>query len=148
MLLLWTDRTLCEAVSQERQAKCTLKPQVNHMESFTEQELIQGQVHHLSAEEAQENPEVVIGMFPDNNIPAMILFDSGASHSFISQSFAAQNKFSCSILEESMMVQSPGSMLKTNLVCRDLEIKIHGVVFPATLVAIESARLDVILGMD
>ena len=46
------------------------------------------------------------------------------------------------------MVQSLRSMLKTNLVCRDLEIKIHGVVFPATLIAIESARLDVILGMD
>ena len=41
--------------------------------------------------EAQENAEVILGMFSVNNIPAMILFDSGASHSFISRSFVAQN---------------------------------------------------------
>ena len=55
-------------------------------------------MHHLSADEAQENPEVVIGMFSVNGIHAIILFDSGASHSFISQSFAAQNQFPCTLL--------------------------------------------------
>ncbi|XP_073353745.1 uncharacterized protein [Aegilops tauschii subsp. strangulata] len=100
---------------KNNKSNAPLKPQVNHMESYTEEELIQGQVHHLSAQEAQESPQVVIGMFPVNNIPAIILFDSGASHSFILLSFVAQNKFSCSILEKRMMVQSPGSMLKTDL---------------------------------
>ena len=51
--------------------------------------LIQGQVNNLSTEEALETPEVVIGMFIVTNIPAIILFDSGASHSFISRSFVA-----------------------------------------------------------
>ena len=46
------------------------------------------------------------------------------------------------------MVQSPGSLLRTNLIYRDLEILIHGVKFPAALVAIESPGLDIILGMD
>jgi hypothetical protein len=87
-------------------------------------------------------------MFPVNSIPAIILFDSGASHSFISQSFVAQNKFSCSILGKSMMVQSPGSVLKSNLACRNLEIDIKGVLFPASLIVIESAKLDIILGMN
>jgi hypothetical protein len=39
-------------------------------------------------------------------------------------------------------------MLRTNIVYKDLEISIHGVPFPANLVAIESSGLDVILGMD
>jgi hypothetical protein len=47
-----------------------------------------------------------------------------------------------------MVVQSPGFMLRTNVVYKDLEISIHGVKFPATLVAIESPGLDIILGMD
>ena len=59
------------------------QPQVNYMEPFSAPDIFQGQAHHISAEEAQEDPEVVIGMFPVNNIPAVILFDSGASHSFI-----------------------------------------------------------------
>ena len=82
------------------------RPQVNHLESYSDPRAIQGQIHHISADEAQEDPEVVIGMFPVNSIPAIILFDSGASHSFISRSFVAQNKFPWSILGKSMMVQS------------------------------------------
>ena len=39
-------------------------------------------------------------------------------------------------------------MLRTNIVYQGLEISIHGVKFPATLVAIESPGLDIILGMD
>jgi hypothetical protein len=44
-------------------------------------------VNHVNAETAQEAPEVMLGTFSVNSIPATILFDSGASHSFISQAF-------------------------------------------------------------
>jgi Retroviral aspartyl protease. len=44
-------------------------------------------VNHIQAETAQEAPDVVMGMFFVNSIPALVLFDSGASHSFISQAF-------------------------------------------------------------
>ena len=110
--------------------------------------MIQGQIHHISTDEAQEDPEVVIGMILVNDIPAVILFDSGASHSFISQSFASQNNFPCSILGKHMLVQSPGSLLISNFVCRNLEIDIKGVKFPTSLIIIDSNKLDIILGMN
>ena len=47
------------------------------MEACPNQQNITVHVHHLSVDEAQENPEVVIGMFSVNDIPAVILFDSG-----------------------------------------------------------------------
>ena len=47
-----------------------------------------------------------------------------------------------------MLVQTPGSIIKSNLVCRDLEININGVCFPASLIIIESEKLDIILGMN
>ena len=87
-------------------------------------------------------------MFPVNNIPAIILFDSGVSHSSISRSFVAQNKFPCSILSKNMPIQSPGSLLRSNLVYHNLEIDIKGVRFPTSLIVIESAKLDIILGMN
>lgn len=87
-------------------------------------------------------------MFSINNIPAVVLFDSGASHSFILWSFATLHKFSPSLLDKIMVVQSLGSVLTTNLIYRDLEILIQGAKFPAALIAIESSCLDVILGMD
>ena len=87
-------------------------------------------------------------MFPINNIPTVILFDSRDSHSFISRSFVAQNKFPCSLLGKNMLVQTPGSIIQSNLVCRNLEVSIDEVHFPTSLILIESKKLDVILGMN
>jgi hypothetical protein len=47
-----------------------------------------GRLFHMSAEEAQEAPDVVLGMFSVNSVPARVLFDSGASHSFVTEDFA------------------------------------------------------------
>ena len=47
-----------------------------------------------------------------------------------------------------MLVQTPGYIIKSNLVCRDLEININGVYFPTSLIIIESEKLDIILGMN
>ena len=47
-----------------------------------------------------------------------------------------------------MLVQSLGSLLRSNLVCRNLEIDIKGIKFPTSLIIIGSNKLDVILGMN
>jgi hypothetical protein len=57
----------------------------------TPQSYSRGKVNHVSVETAQENPQVVLGMFLVNSIPASVLFDSGASHSFISAQFVAKH---------------------------------------------------------
>jgi hypothetical protein len=43
-----------------------------------------GKVNHVSTKEAQQAQDVVLGMFLASSHPATVLFDSGASHSFIS----------------------------------------------------------------
>nr|ADB85360.1 putative retrotransposon protein [Phyllostachys edulis] len=48
-------------------------------------QLVKGHVNHIIAEEAQTAPDVVLGMFLVNSVPASVLFDSGASHSFVSR---------------------------------------------------------------
>ena len=45
------------------------------------QNTMKGHLNHVTAEEAQEEPDMVIGTFPVNSVPALVLFDSGASHS-------------------------------------------------------------------
>jgi hypothetical protein len=42
-----------------------------------------GRVNHVTAESAAEAPNVVIGTFMVNTHPATMLFDTGATHSFI-----------------------------------------------------------------
>ena len=53
-------------------------------------------------------PNVVIGTFMVNSYPAMVLFDTGATHSFISKSFAEQHRIPVSCMRTAMVVTSPG----------------------------------------
>jgi hypothetical protein len=50
-----------------------------------------GKVNYVAVEEAQEVPNVVIGMFFINDTSAVVLFDSGASHSFISAAYVEKH---------------------------------------------------------
>jgi hypothetical protein len=45
----------------------------------------------VTIEQAQEAPEVVLGMFVVNSEPAFVLFDSGASHSFVTNQFVEKH---------------------------------------------------------
>jgi hypothetical protein len=42
-------------------------------------------VNHVTAEQAQDAPGFVPDMFPVNFVSTTILFDSGSSHSFITE---------------------------------------------------------------
>jgi hypothetical protein len=106
-----------------------------------------GRVNHVSAETAQENPQVVLGMFFVNSIPASVLFDSGASHSFISAQFVAKHSITMCTMKQTMLVKSPGEM-KALYMCPNVSLKIMGANFWAKLIVLESKDLDVILGMD
>ena len=107
-----------------------------------------GRVNLISAEEAWEAPDVVLGTLLVNSHPATILFDSGASHSFVSQSFAAVGELLFAPLLVPLLIRSPGSELRAELECRDVPVEIEGVGFLANLILLNFASLDVILGMD
>jgi len=51
-----------------------------------------GRVHHTSIEEIPKGEPVTAGMFPINQHLAVVLFDSGSSHSLMSQAFAQKHE--------------------------------------------------------
>ena len=51
-----------------------------------------GCVNHIDVQEALEAPEVILGEFPINSTLVTVLFDSGASHSFVSSNFVSLHK--------------------------------------------------------
>ena len=63
-----------------------------------------GRVHYMTAEEAQNEPDVILGMFPVESSFTAILFDSGASHSFISASFVSQNNLRITLMSVTPLV--------------------------------------------
>ena len=87
-------------------------------------------------------------MFPVNSVPATVLFDSGASHSFVMEPFVKKSGMKSSVMKRPILVQIPGSIAKTNIVCKELPIDIQGVPFHAELIVLGAQELEVILGMN
>jgi hypothetical protein len=99
-------------------------------------------------EEAQEAPDVVIGMFSVNDLSAVVLFDSGASHSFISVAYVEKHNLPIALLRCQMIVSSLGGDMPARQLCPKVNLKIRGVAFVANLIVLESKDIDIILGMD
>ena len=99
-------------------------------------------------EEVYEEPDAVAGKFRLNSIPAFVLFDTGASHSFISRAFVERNELPVETIGCPIKVSSPGGEMIVNSGCHDLVIEFGKYKFPVNLIILNSQGLDVILGMD
>jgi hypothetical protein len=77
-----------------------------------------------------------------------VLFDSGASHSFISIGYVEKHNMSITLLKCQMIVSSPGGDMPARQLCPKVNLKIRGVDFVANLIISDSKSIDVILGMD
>jgi hypothetical protein len=80
----------------------------------------------VAVEEAQEAPDVVMGMFLINNTSTIVLFDSGASHSFISTAYVGKHNLPLALLRCQMIVSSPGGDMPTRQLCPKVNLKIRG----------------------
>ena len=89
-----------------------------------------------------------MGTLRINTYPASVLFDSGASHSFISISFAHDHQIPFAMMDPPLVVKTPGSSWRTNWISPDVQISVGSVPFPFSLIALRSEGIDVILGMD
>jgi len=112
-----------------------------------QQNYVQGRVNHVAAETAQEAQEVVFGMFLVNSAPATVLFDSGASHSFISAQFVAKYGIPVHSMSKHMLVSSPGGNMKAMYQCLGVGFQIMGREFRANFVVLDTRGIDIILGM-
>jgi hypothetical protein len=77
-------------------------------------------------EEAQEALDKVIGMFFINDTSAVVLFDFGASHSFISTAYTEKHNLPMTLLRCLMLVSSPGGDMPARQLCLKVNLKIRG----------------------
>ena len=105
-------------------------------------------VNLMNAAQAEDSSNVIMGNLPINDVPAKVLFDTGASHSFISRWFVDKFKLSTVALKTPILVSSPGAEAMASRGCFQLPLTIGRHVFPTDLIILESQGLDVILGMD
>jgi hypothetical protein len=80
----------------------------------------------VAVEEAQEPPDIVIGMFLVNDTSVVVLFDSRASHSFISVAYVGKHNLPLALLRCQMIVSSPGGDMPVRQLCPKVNLKIRG----------------------
>ena len=80
---------------------------------------------------------------------ARVLFDSGASHSFIAASCVRVLGLDIETLDEPLYVSSPlGTKERIDLICRGCELEISRILLTVDLRVIDMSEFEVILGMD
>ena len=78
-----------------------------------------------------------------------MLFDSGASHSFIAASVVIELGLEVEALKEPLYVSSSlGIRTRIGMICRGCELEISGILLIVDLRVMDMSKFDVILGMD
>jgi hypothetical protein len=111
----WTQTDSTTVIAQKQQP-----------DSIGQQNFIRGRVNHVAAETAQEAQDIVFGMFLINSAPASVLFDFGASHTFISAEYVAKYSIPVCTMPSSILVYSPGGNMRAVYQCLGVKIQIMG----------------------
>lgn len=88
------------------------------------------------------------GTFSIYNKPAVILFNSGASHSFICAKFGARLNLDVCHTKGSYMISTPGGKVASNQLIRHVPIKMGSKTITSNLILLALEGIDIILGMD
>jgi hypothetical protein len=102
----------------------------------------------VTVETVPEDADVVYGMFLIKSILASVLFDSGASHSFVTKSFVEKHNISNYPLKKKLLFRSPGGKIRATHSCPQTKLEIRGISILVELIILESSGIDVILGID
>jgi hypothetical protein len=108
----------------------------------------QGRVNFATLAEFPEGAPIMMGTFSIDYKPVIILFDSGATHSFISDKCGARVGLDSCQTKGSYMISTPGGKISSNQLIRYVPIQLGSKVIKTDLVLLHLEGMDIILGMD
>jgi hypothetical protein len=108
----------------------------------------QGRLNFTKLADIPKGSPVMTGIFSILNYPAVILFDSGASHSFISTKFSTKCQLPFHHTNGAIMIATPGGKVATYQLTRLVPIKLGSSIFRTTLLIMGLESMDIILGTD
>ncbi|GKV02736.1 hypothetical protein SLEP1_g15133 [Rubroshorea leprosula] len=108
----------------------------------------QARVQVMTHKEAAAT-DIITSTLPINSDYAHVLFDSGASHSFIARSYALKQALPVDTSDCELHVDTPlGGVMTTREVCRTVDIYVDGRQLSASMFVLDISDFDIILGMD
>jgi hypothetical protein len=108
----------------------------------------QGRLNFTTMADIPEGAPIMTGIFSVLNYPAVILFDLGASHIFISAKFSAKCQLTFYHTNGGITIATPRGRVATYKLNRRVPIKLGSLVFKTTLLIMGLESVDIILGTD
>jgi hypothetical protein len=108
----------------------------------------QGRVNLTTLSELPEGAPIMTGTFSINHQPVIILFDSGATHSFISSKCGTKIGLDLYPTSGAYMIATPGGKISSNQVCRSVPIQMGRNLMRTDLLLLDLEGMDILLGMN
>ncbi|XP_074327424.1 uncharacterized protein LOC141665346 [Apium graveolens] len=109
----------------------------------------QAKTFNMNVKDAIQSSDMVSGTLSVNAASAKVLIDSGATRSFISNSFVDKLNCETQLMHEPLsIILANQDIVSVNYICPHCAIEIAGHIFTANLIPFQLGEFDVILGMD
>ncbi|KAJ9548914.1 hypothetical protein OSB04_021457 [Centaurea solstitialis] len=109
---------------------------------------VRSRAFRMTAEEAEEAPDVVTGTFLVNYIRAKVLFDTGADYSYATPELLKQCCVNLEPLDHPYEADTANGRVWVREFARGCTVELEGCLVPVVLRLIPIESLDVVLGMD
>jgi hypothetical protein len=111
-------------------------------------EVCKGHVQYTMVESIPLGEIITAGVFLVNQQPTIVMFNSGASHSFLNSTFVAKHGMKVVTLDNSgYNISAAGNNISTNQLVLGPKVEIEGRLYDLDLVVLPGLGLGVILGM-
>jgi hypothetical protein len=94
-------------------------------------------VFYMQTGAIPEGEPIMMSMFPVANHPTVMLFDSGASHTFINRTFVMKHAIPIGETKENFFIQSPGGHLCTKEMVHQVPVELGGHTFPTSMIILK-----------
>ena len=101
----------------------------------------------MTAKEAQTSGEVVTGKITVHSKPVLALFDFGASHCYISDSFTTLHSIPVECLHNQWAISTGNGVVISNRICIDCPVELCNRTLAVDMLILDTRGYDVILGM-
>jgi predicted aspartyl protease len=108
----------------------------------------QGRINFTTLAELPDGASVMSGTFSIHHQPVVTLFDSGATHSFISNNCGTQIGLDPCFTQGSYMISTPGGKITSNQMVKSVPIQLGSIEIKTDLVLLSLEGIDIILGTD
>jgi hypothetical protein len=106
-----------------------------------------GRVNYTTMEDIPEGEQVLEGTSSLNGYPAVVLFDSGATHDFITKDCTQRCQLSIHHIDTPYLISTPGGRVVTKQTVMHVPLDLAGKLYKPSLIVLDGQGLDIILGM-